>query len=163
RGAIQIALAGRTVRLNLSGQGTGASLVYEAAVGGTLTTLTPNGTLALPATNLGSSTPATIRGRNTGSSDGQIPSISLTAAGYQPTTVPALPATLSPGQALAFGIVFTPTQSGTAQGRLLIGTVVINLSGTGVGAPLTVPAVQAGVSTPLDNNGTLIFPNTAVG
>jgi hypothetical protein len=161
---LQIVLGTSTIHVNLSGQGTGPSFVYQANVGSSVTTIASNGTLALPDTNVGSSSTATILIQNMGNGVGQVSSITVSGAGYQLTNLPSLPATVSPGgQGVTFTIVFTPTQSGAAQARLLIDSTTINLTGDGLGSALSLTVTQGSTTAPIAGGGVVIFPNTAVG
>jgi hypothetical protein len=161
---MQIVLGSSTIHVNLTGQGTGPSYVYQATVGSAVTTIANNGTVTLPDTNVGSSTTATILIQNTGNGAGQVSSITVSGAGYQLTNLPSLPATVSPGgQGLTFTIVFTPTQSGAAQARLLIDSTTINLAGNGLGSALSLTVTQGSNTAPIAAGGLVIFPNTAVG
>jgi hypothetical protein len=160
---IQVAFPNRTRTFNLAGQGIGASFVYEATVGSSTTAVDANGTISLPSTSIGATSPATIRIRNTGNGDGQVAVIAISGAGFQLTDLPVLPATVAAGQSVAFTVVFSPTQSGAAQGRLRIDNAFITITGNGLGAVLSFAAVQGTTVAPLADNGAVTFPNTAVG
>ena len=161
---VQIVLGASTIHVNLSGQGTGPSYVYQATVGSSVTPIANNGTVTLPDTNVGSSSTATILIQNTGNGAGPVSSITVSGAGYQLTNLPSLPATVSPGgQGLTFTIVFAPTQSGAAPARLLIDSTTINLTGNGLGSALSLTVTQGSTTAPIAAGGLVIFPNTAVG
>ena len=161
---LQIVLGNTTIHVNLSGQGTAPSLVYQATVGSSMTSVANNGTVTFPDTNVGSSATATILIQNTGNGVAQVSAISVTGAGYQLTNLPSLPATVSPGgQGLTFTIVFTPAQPGATPARLLIDSTTINLAGNGVGPALSLTVTQGSTTVPIADGGLVIFPNTAVG
>jgi len=162
---LQIVLSTQTFQVNLSGQGSGPSFLYQATVGSSVSTVVNNGTVTLTGTNVGSSSNATITIQNTGSGVGQVSSITISGAGFQLASLPALPATISAGQGVSFTVVFTPSQSGAAQGRLLIDGVTINLAGTGLQSNLIVSYILTaeGNQILLADNGTINFPGTSVG
>jgi hypothetical protein len=58
---------------------------------------------------------------------------------------------------------FTPTQPGPVNGRLIIGGDTFTVSGTGVGARLMYSYTNAAATIPVNDNGVVIFPPTAVG
>src|SRR5262249_18932793 len=76
---------------------------------------------------------------------------------------PSLPVTVAVGQAATFTVTFSPTQSGLAQASLRIDSASIALSGTGMGASLRLAVSQGSAPTPVADNGSVTFPNTAVG
>jgi hypothetical protein len=85
------------------------------------------------------------------------------APGFQLANMPGLPVTIAVGQSVTFTVTFAPTQSGPLQSRLRIDGVSINLTGTGMGAALSLAVRQGSTTAPLADNGMVTFPNTAVG
>ena len=99
-----------------------------------------------------------------------LPGLSVSGSGFAATGVPAMPASIAPGQSIVFQVSFAPAQSGTFTGTLAIGSRQFSL--TGLGAKLNLPNVtisfdtqsfssqqQAHVSVQLDSASTI----TAIG
>jgi hypothetical protein len=162
-GSLQVVLGGANKNVGLSGQGIGAALVYSSIVNSQIFPVTNNGTVTLPAAAIGSSSSASFQIRNAGNAAGQVSAIAVTGAGFQLINLPFLPVNISPGESITFGIVFSPSQSGAAAGRLRIDTISINLSATGLGSSLSLSALQGGALTALADGGSITFPNTTVG
>ena len=147
----------------LTGQGTGATYVYEFLQDNGTIQVAPNGTFTVPTTTVGTTASVSVRVRNTGNGVGRLTNIAASGAGFAVTNLPFLPATVPAGQAVTFSVTFAPTLSGPAEGRLRIDDAVINLAGTGLGSTLVFGVRQGTTVTPLPANGTVTFPNTTVG
>jgi hypothetical protein len=149
--------------LLLTGQGTGATYVYEFLQESGTIQVAPNGTFTVPTTTVGTTASVNVRVRNTGNGTGRLSNIAASGTGFAVANLPFLPATVPAGQAVTFTVAFAPTLSGPAEGRLRIDDAVINLAGTGLGSTLIFGVRQGTTVTPLPVNGTVSFPNTTVG
>ncbi len=154
---------GTKVSVNLTGQGTGASLAFTATVNGGPAALAPGGTLTLPSTALGATSQADIRVTNSGDANATVSGINVVGAGFKTANMPPLPATLVPGGSLVFSLVFAPTASGAANGTLIIDNATFSLASVGVGSSLVYSSLIGSTSTAIQNGGTIVFPNTNVG
>ncbi len=161
-GSLRIDLM-RALRFGLEGNGVGPALAYDFITGSTTRTVSTNETLTLPPTNLGEKTTATMRVRNTGTTDATITSLASSHAAFSLENVPILPLTLQAGTSISFNITFVPTQAGTLTATLKVGDATFNLSGLGLGATFIYTAVVGSASATLLPNGTVIFTLTPVG
>jgi hypothetical protein len=163
-GSLAINLAGTgAINIPLSGSGLSAALTYTATIGSQSSALTAGGGLSVPPTNLGSSSTVAITVTNDGDAPAAINGVSVVGSGFSLSNVPAVPATIAPGNSFAFTLTFKPTASGAATGTLNIDSASFALSGTGIGASLTYTSVIGSTSTPLTADANLVFPNTNVG
>ncbi len=147
----------------LQGVGTGPSFAYEETVGGQTGPTMPGATISLPDTLLDETNSAVVRVRNSGNGDGEIRSITVSGDGFSLTNVPPLPATLAPGSEIAFTLDFNPTEIGVAAGRLLVDAEEFRISASGVGALLSYHFVIDGITTQVDDKGTVNVTPTTVG
>jgi hypothetical protein len=94
--------------------------------------------LAFGSVNVGSSkTMATVIG-NTGTANCTVSSLTVSGAGFAfGAGAPSVGATIAPGATVNVPVTFTPAAAGAATGSLMIGTLQVNLSGTG--ATVTAP------------------------
>jgi hypothetical protein len=143
---------GTSLSVALQGTGTAPMLVYTLLQNGKATTVTPPGPIALPDTNVGSTSSLVVRVQNTGSGSTTIGSIS-TAAPFQVTGGPLLPKTLNTNDSFTFTLTFTPTQPGAQTSQLLVGTDLFNLTGKGLGSNLQFSYVSAGATVTIGTNG----------
>ena len=126
-------------------------------------------TITFPSVDVGRSTTAAILINNSGTGPGTIVSLSATGTGFTLSNPNLLPATVLPGQNLAFGIVFAPPQPGSFTGAFQIGVPGGVLSGNLAGA--TPPAnfsleyvdPTTGNVVTLSSSSNLQFLNTQVG
>ena len=152
-GQIQITFGdGTTQSFTLQGSSTSPALVYTLLQNGKTTTVTPPGPIALPNTNVGSTSSVVVRVTNSGNGTATIGSIS-TAAPFQVTGGPVLPKTLNASDSFTFTLTFAPTQPGAQTGQLLVGTDLFNLTGTGLGSDLQFSYVVAGSTLTIGTNG----------
>jgi len=128
-------------------------------VNGTTTTpLTPGQPIALPSTNVGSTTPVTIEVQNTGTASTTISGIAVSGAAYSLSSQLVFPVTVAPGASTAFTLNFTPTAAGANPGALNIGGVIFTLTGTGLGQQLTYSyTAGSNANTPVLAGGTILF------
>ena len=163
-GSVRIVYGKSTLNVTLTGQGVGSLLTYEALVGSSTLPLTPDATLALPSTPVGSTQSAAITVRNKGNADGRVAAITLSGTDFKLGNLPALPAVIAAGGAVSFTVSFTPSQAGPGTGRLLIDNVAITLQSTGNGSKLTYSYRIGSTVTPIaDTGGSIVFPNTTLG
>jgi hypothetical protein len=163
RGSVRIEMGGATLAISLIGQGTGAAFSYEFVTAAGATPVAPGGAIRMPDTAVGSVSSGVVRVRNTGNSDGRIGAVAVVGAGFRVADLTPLPTTVAQNGAFTFTVVFAPSQSGPANGQLLIDDVSIALNGTGVGAGLRIGARIGSTVTPVPDGGTITFPNTAIG
>ena len=163
-GTLQVSLFGNNYTFVLQGSGSGASYTYQTiASGGSTSTVQPNGTIAFPNTNLGSTSTLNVSITNSGNAAGQIATATVNGGGFQRTDTVPLPITLSPGGTLTLTITFAPNSVGALTGTLIVGSAVFTLQGTGLGPNLTFQFQVAGTSVTVANQGVVNFPNTNVG
>jgi hypothetical protein len=147
----------------LQGQGTGSFLTYESITESGATTIKPDDTITLPSTAVGASASSTIRIRNTGNAEGRITAVTIVGTAFAVSELVPLPVTVPPGGAVTFKLTFSPKESGPATAKLLIDGVLFNLSAAGLGAKLSLTVRIGTTTTPVANEGTVIFPNTSIG
>jgi hypothetical protein len=101
--------------------------------------------------NTSATQPVTLT--STGTAPVTINGVTLTGTGFTLSSA-ALPATLSPGQALTLTVQFDPAATGAATGQLTIasnsstnGTAMVSLSGTGTPPPLSLLSCSSGAIT----------------
>jgi outer membrane protein assembly factor BamB len=113
---------------------------------GQLEVMTP--VVSFPATTVGGSVSAGAIFRNVGGAPLTLESVSLPAAPFEASGIPALNTTVSPGGSITIPITFRPSAAGVANGEVAIrtnvGTGVVHLSGT-AGPP---PSLQGGNQIP---------------
>ena len=155
--------SGNTVTVNLQGSGTSAAFTYSYIQGGMSTSVMPTGTIPLPDTNVGDTSSLIISVQNKGNATGTVNSVSISGQGFQFSgTLPVFPQTLKQGDTFTFSITFTPTVAGTAQGELVIGSDVFNLSGKGLGGKLAFSYISSAGTITLPPATAVVFPPIAV-
>jgi centrosomal CEP192-like protein len=157
---IQITLdSGATLTVVLQGNGIAAAFSYQILSGTTPTPVMPPGPIALPDTNVGSTSSIAILVQNIGNANGVIanpPSVS--GQGYTVSGGPVFPQTLTPSASFQFTINFAPTQAGVSKGNLIVGSDLFNLTGNGLGPQLTFSYTSAATgSIAVANGGTVVF------
>jgi hypothetical protein len=162
-GSLTVQLSNLTANITLSGTGTAASFTYATVTSSGTTPISPNGTIAFPTVPLGQSSTLSVRVENDGNASGVVGSVTVVGGDFVAAGVIPLPRTFAPGESLVFQVVFTPANIGNRTGILLVDNTVLNLSGVGSGTVITLTATVDTVVSPLPNNSTLNFPNTAVG
>jgi hypothetical protein len=163
-GALQIALADRTVSIGLQGSTASADLAvsYYLQTDGNVVALPSGGQLTFGATSIDGSATATLIVANRGNGAGMVNSAVVAGASFQIVSLPALPATLEVGKDLRFGIVFTPRQAGAQTGTLTIGlgdrTFVAQLSGS-----TAAPTFKVSYYFPTDGNVVVLDSGSTIG
>lgn len=154
-GQLQITYGdGTSLSVVLQGSGTAPMLVYTLVENGKTTTVTPNGTIPLPDTNVGSTSSLVVRVQNTGNGSTTIGSISA-GGPFQISAGPVLPKTLNTNDSFTFTLTFAPTAPGAQTGQLLVGTDLFNLTGKGLGSNLQFSYVSGGVTVTIGTNGVI--------
>ena len=148
--------------------GTAPNLVVgQLTATGVFQPVASGGTIQFPNTTVNSTSSVTVGINNTGSGPGTVNSITVTGAGYQTGSVPALPLTINPGSQLNTTIQFQPTVAGSAPGSLQIAfannTYTATLAGTGLGSFLTYTVTEGGTTSPLTPGQTIALGATSVG
>jgi hypothetical protein len=161
-GTLTIDLGGNTFQATLAGSGISARYSYQLLTLPNPTTITPNQTITIPDTNLGSAYNVTVQVQNTGAAAGTIGLLSVTGAGFSLTDTPPLPATLNPNDILVFTLNFQPIQPGAIAGRLRVGNDQFPLAAMGLGAKLTYSYVS-GTTVTVVPGGQVVFNPTQVG
>ena len=152
-GQLQITYGdGTSLSVVLQGSGTSPTLVYTLLQSGKTTTVKPPGPIALPDTNVGSTSSLVVTVQNTGNGSTTIGSLS-TAAPFQISGGPVLPKTLNTNDSFSFTLTFAPTASGAQTGQLLVGADLFNLTGNGLGSSLQFSYVADGVTQTIGTNG----------
>jgi len=162
---IQITLASGTVlTVLLQGSGISATFTYQLIANGTSTPVTTPGPIALPDTNIGSTSSVIVQVQNTGNATGVIAGVpSVSGAGFSVSGAPLFPQTLTAGSSFTFTLNFAPTQPGSVQGTLVVGSALFNLTGNGLGPSLGYSYVSSGGTITLPtNNPVVVFSPIAV-
>ena len=162
-GALAIELVDRKITFNLTGSGLLAAYAYEVVRGSATSAISPGQPIAFRDTNVGETSNVTVRVRNTGNTPGTVSNISVIGTGYQITDSPIVPLTLKPGDSASVVVAFNPTLSGSITAKLRIGADLFDLSGTGLAAAVKYYFATAGVSSEVQNNGTVVFQPVQVG
>jgi len=159
-GQIQVTYgSGTTVTFNLTGSGSSSTFTYQVIQSsGKSTTVSPNGTIALPDTAVGSTGSLIVKVQNSGNAVGTVNSVSLTGQGFQLSGLgPTLPS-LKPNDSFTFSIIFTPNQPGPFTGQLAIGADLFSLTGKGLGPQLGFSYMSsAGPITISTTNPSVVF------
>lgn len=137
---------------DLTGQGLGPVLSYASIIGGVSTTVSANGSVNFVSTQVGASSTVQFEISNTGTAPGSVSAVSISTANavFELSSMPALPATLQPGAAIRFGVVFAPTAVGPATALLRVDTQTFTLNGVG-SSPAPLPGYSfSGASGTLD-------------
>lgn len=162
-GSLTLDLSTGRVGIGLTGQGSGPVLSYTATGAGAPSTLVPGATLTFPTTNIGANASIDIRVTNTGDASATVSAINISGASFKLAAAPPLPATLAPNASLVFTIAFNPTAAGNATGALVIDGATFNLAAVGLGSQLVYATASGSATTPIQANGTVVFPATNVG
>jgi len=124
--------------VGLTGRGTLTLLTFNYSISGqTPVAVPPGGTVALPATEVGSSSAVQFQIVNGGSSPSTINSIGSSGAAFSLSGVPTLPVTLPASGNLSFTVGFAPTAPGNSTGSLTVNNTSFALAGTATVSPLT--------------------------
>ena len=151
-GQLQITYGdGTSLSVVLQGSGTAPMLVYTLVQNGKSTTVTQPGPIALPDTNIGSTSSVVVRVQNTGNGIATVGSIS-TAAPFQVTGGPVLPKTLNTSDSFTFTLTFAPAAPGAQNSQLLVGADLFNLTGKGLGSNLQFSYVAGGSTLTIGTN-----------
>jgi hypothetical protein len=156
-------LNGQTVTINLAAQGTGPQYTYTWSSTTGVTAVSPGGTIALGNTAVGQTSSVTVSVLNTGTGSGQISALTVTGQGLSFTNPPALPFTLAPNASQSLTLSFAPTQPGSINGTLTIGTNTFTVTATGSGPLLTYSYTNSASTISVLAGGVVIFQPTAVG
>lgn len=159
-GQIEITFdTGTQVTFGLQGTLSSAKLVYSVTQNAQTTTVVPGGTITMPATNVGSTSSATISVHNTGNLSATISSIVIAGSGqdFQLSGLPALPETLATGASFTFKLTFTPSQAASEQATLSVGSDSFTVSGVGLGAQLAFAYKAAGTTVTLGATDSVVF------
>lgn len=71
-----------------------------------------------------------------------VPQLTVTGVGFKFGTAPTVPASIAPGDAVTFQVIFAPTTTGTYTGTLAIGSRQFSLAGKGIASPVPAPSFQ---------------------
>jgi hypothetical protein len=163
-GTLTLNLNGQTTTINLTGTGAQTQFSYTWTAAGTTTSVTPGGTIVVPATAVGQTTSVTISVTNTFATSGQITSLGVTAGqGLSFSNVPALPLTLAPNAPQPLTLNFAPTQPGAVTAQLTIGNDSFTVTATGLGSQLSYSYTSGTSTVSVSPGGLVIFPPLAVG
>jgi hypothetical protein len=129
------------VSIRVIGRGLGARWTFAARIGTTTTPIAAGGTFTFPNTVVGArSAVVTLQVRNEGNRTGAIAGITAGPAVFRIQTLPGLPVTLEPNQAIEVPLQFAPGTLGAVTGTLQVDDATINLRGIG-DRPPDLPAV----------------------
>jgi ASPM-SPD-2-Hydin domain-containing protein len=161
-GSLAIDLGGIVFNVGLTGSSIQSKFQYQLLTASDTIPFAPNQVVALPDTNVGETSSATIRVQNAGSAPGTLSNVGTTAGPFAITDAPLLPATLNPQDVLTFTLSFAPVQAGKATGKLRIGNDLFDLTGSGLG-PNLVFSYVSGTTTNVQAGGAVIFSPIQVG
>jgi hypothetical protein len=164
-GSVRIDFVDHSVTFSILASSMGPVFAYDVLGASGAAAVLPGQTIVLPDTPVSPPTPGSVvvRVRNTGNADGHIATIDVSGAGFTLTQVPFVPLTLVAGTSASFTVNFSPTQPGPVSGGLRIGADTFVLTGTGLGQTLVYSYVAGGITTTVQNNGSLSFPPVSVG
>ncbi|HTM47550.1 MAG TPA: choice-of-anchor D domain-containing protein [Bryobacteraceae bacterium] len=163
RGTVRIEFVDRTVTFNVLGSSQGPVFTYSVIQSSGAAAVLGGDTITLPDTPLATPTSVVVQVQNTGNADGRIASIDVNGAGFTLTELPFAPLTLIAGSSITFTVNFNPTAPGRVSGRLRIGADIFTVTGNGLGQTLIYAYVAGGVTTPVQNNSSVVFTPSAVG
>src|ERR1700722_7016635 len=159
-----------TSAINLSLQGTAPSFVLSYILQSNQNTvaLQPGGTIAFPATPVGTTAQAAFDLTNTGRGAGSITGISITPGAFSLSGLPLFPQSVAAGLTLQLQVLYKPTAVASDTGQIQVtfatgSPVTINLQGSGSSPSLTYQVLQDGSATSIAPGGTVPLPNTNVG
>jgi hypothetical protein len=167
-GSFRIDLGGRSVSGSLSGTtaASNVSLAYLDPDTNNLLALRDGATLPFPSTPAGSSTSVTLVASNSSAGTGTVDSIVVNTGApstFQLLSLPVFPVAVPPGQALRFGLRFTPAQAQAYSGSLQVSingqVITVSIAAQGAGPRYT---YNYG-STTVTSGGTLPLADTTVG
>jgi hypothetical protein len=162
--ALQVEFDTGFITINLGGQGIGPTLVVgQVRSTGEVVPIISGGTLRLADTALGATTIVNMQLRNEGEVAASVTTISLVGTGYSLQNVLPAPFSIPPQGTLTFSVRFTPQGVGEQTGVLLVNSFIVNLASRVLGATFGYSFSISGVTTPVNNSGVLLIPNTAVG
>ncbi|MDX1982235.1 MAG: choice-of-anchor D domain-containing protein [Bryobacteraceae bacterium] len=162
-GRATIELFNQQLSFTYEGTGTRDLYSYEVVRDGAPSPISPDQAITLPDTPVSEKSRVTVRFRNTGNVDGRIAAINIAGAAFSLLEAPFTPLVLAPGASASLTVEFAPRESGQAVGRLRIGNDSFDLSGRGLAPVLSYSFSAAGVTTTVQNNGSVIFAPVAVG
>jgi hypothetical protein len=158
------------IGFTLTGTAPNLIVTYTLPTTGNVTPIATGNTITVPATVVGSSITVTMDVVNQGSGSGSIQSISIVGSdpSFTLVSLPLLPLqSIAAGSYAQFGVVYSPTQTGTDTDMLQIvfpnQTLTFGLQGTAIASQLTYQLVQGTQTSPLTPGQTITFPNTNVG
>lgn len=156
---LQIMLASGTVlTVMLQGSGINSMFTYQIVSGSSPVTVMPPGPIALPDTNVGSTSSVTILVQNTGNATGTVNSAPQASGPFTVTANTLFPVTLAPNGSFTFTVNFAPTTPGAQKGTLIIGSNLFTLTGNALGSQLGFSYMaQGGSSISVASGGTVVF------
>jgi hypothetical protein len=130
-GSLSIGTTSGSVGFSLSGAGTSVSFTVSYTLpDGNVRPLANGTSIIFPSVDVNGTTTAGIDIQNQGTGNGSITNIALSGTGFRLGNLPLLPATVGPGQASHFSIVFAPPQIGSFSGAFRIDFNGSSISGT---------------------------------
>jgi len=147
----------------LEGPAVSPSLTYSLKYDDTEQPVDPSVPVVVPETAVGVTRNMRLVIRNNGNIDGRITTLSISGAGFQFGDLPIVPATIAPGRTLELQIAFTPTQAGTAIGRVRIDGTIIEITVVSLGSRLSLTAATESGSVAVTTTAGLSFPTAALG
>ena len=164
QGLLVVGLGNSSATFTLTGAGTTSSFAFTYTLSdGNVHPLTDGVVISFPSVDINGTTTATIDIINQGTGAGTVSNISLSGAGFRLSGLPLLPATISAGGDIKFGIVFAPTQTGAFSGAFSISLVGRTISGS-LAASTNSPNLTAsytlsdGISRTLANGTLITYP-----
>lgn len=148
----------------LQGELSTANFIYERSTGADFTVIAPDAAIEFAAASVGAPRQVIrIRIRNVGSQAGRINNLTVSGSAFQLVDPPALPISVSAGEAATIAVGFSPREPGAAAGRLAIDDAGFELTGNGLGGRFNLTLLFGETEAPLFENTTALLPNTIVG
>lgn len=155
---------GSVYQVALRGEALTSYLKYQIQMGSdSATGILPDSVISLPSTAIGQRAVATIRFTNASPFDVTVPSVAVSGQSFALSDVPFTPFTMAPYSTQFLAVIFAPTQSGPATGRLRIGGDSFELAGEARGSQLEYRFSSKAGDVVLVPGGSVTFPNGAIG
>ncbi|MFN7921106.1 MAG: hypothetical protein U0Q16_13480 [Bryobacteraceae bacterium] len=116
---------------NLEGKASGAQLTMALAVDDAVTPLRENALVVVPNTPVGARRTFFVEVRNTGDEQGFLSAVSVNGDGFSMVRTVSFPLSIPAGQTVRIPALFSPLETGTVRGSLLVHDLSYTLVGVG--------------------------------
>jgi hypothetical protein len=156
--------------LSLQGSAPAFTLSYVLQADNNVVQIPPGGTIPFDPTQIKTTAQAELNITNTGSGEGIITGVSLTAGGpiFKLQGTPLFPFPLASGSSLNLFVTYSPTAVESDTGQIQItyqngATANVNLTGSGTTSTFVYKYLVGGTATSVAPGGTIVFPGANVG